>query len=142
MAGTEKTTMMAPWPSSQGRTAVNRMDIKDACILMTRVPVTDINETRANLANNMTEHFVGVPGLRSKDFTTLCENGKYFMVSFYLFTHKKYLQEFYDGDLWKKVKEMFPDIMHRSVDLLEGTEATAELGCYPQAPVWQNFRPT
>lgn len=144
MAGTEKTTMMAQWPSSQGRTKVNRMDIKNACLLMTKLPISQhINEVRASFANDTSQSWESVAGLRTVDRTEVCEDGTYFIKSFYLFTHKKFLKEFLETNpMWIKVKEMYPNLQHRAVDLLEGTEATAELGCYAQAPVWKNLRPT
>ena len=38
---------------------------------------------------------------------------------------------------------MFPDLQARKpVELLQGTETTAELGCWPQCPIWKNVRPT
>jgi hypothetical protein len=41
------------------------------------------------------------------------------------------------------IKKMFPDLQAKKpVELLQGTETTAELGCWPQCPVWKNVRPT
>lgn len=118
------------------------MDVMDACILMTSTPVKDINQTRNDLANKMTERFVDIPGLRTKDFTTICKDGKWFMNSFYLFTNMKCLKEYFDSPLWKMLKEKMPDMTHRPVQAMQGTEATMELGMWPQCPVWKKVRPT
>ena len=73
---------MAQWISSKDKEPVNRKDISDAWLLIAKFrldftanpDVPNADAFKAMLANGGTKPWVGIPGLRTKDFTYRPEN--------------------------------------------------------------------
>lgn len=78
------------------------------------------------------------PGLRTKFFAVKCKDGEKFehIYNCYIFTSKKAMDDYLAGPLYKQrvlENKMKTQEMCRTMELLQGTEHTAELGQWPDA---------
>lgn len=90
--------------------------------------------------------FANIPGLRCKDFTyemsPMDNVDKQVGRSFYVFTSRKCLDAWLQSSQWKMCQKQLPNMTHRFMKVLEGSEHTAELGKWAHAPLRMNLPPT
>ena len=82
-----------------------------------------------------TDHWVGIPGLRTKDFClSEDEDGNPQGTNIYVWTNRRDLDIYMAGPIWKLMYTLphISNLEFKVVEVLQGSEYTAELGQWPK----------